>query len=181
MSAGILWLVYDKSNFYCCMPFVQDSIKNAEMISAPIGSSLVIVKPHIIRNGKLGELLDAILSSGNFEISALFSFYFTIVQAEELFDAYRGIFDNYSKFIENISSGPVVALAITGRPGYDSVSDFREFAGPVNPQIAKVLRPNTLRARFGETLLDNALHCTDLPDDGDMECRYIFNVLARLK
>ncbi len=151
------------------------------MISPPPGSTLALIKPHILRNGKLGDVIEAILASGNFEITAMFSLHFSLTYAEELFDVYRGVFDNYSKFIENICSGPVVALAISGRPGYDSVTDFRDLCGPVNPQIAKVLRPNTLRARFGESQFDNVLHCTDLPEDGDMECRYIFNVLARLK
>jgi nucleoside-diphosphate kinase len=156
-------------------------MRNADIVSPPPNSTLALIKPHILRTGRLGNVLEAILADGNFEISSLFCFHFTLVQAEELFDAYRGIFDDYSKFIENLCSGPVVAVGISGREGYDTVSDFRDFAGPVNPQIAKVLRPDSLRAQFGDSYLDNALHCTDLPEDGDMECRYIFNVLARLK
>lgn len=144
--------------------------------------TLALIKPHILKSGRVGELLEAIAHEREFTISALFSFHFTIVMAEELFDAYRGIVDDYSKFIENICSGQVLAVAVSGRyEGEDIVSAFRELTGPNNPQIAKALRPQSLRARFGVTAMDNALHCTDLPEDGEMECRYIFETLARIK
>lgn len=35
--------------------------------------------------------------------------------------------------------------------------------------MARELRPNSLRARFGEDTVRNALHCSDLPDDGPLE------------
>ncbi|RYH09540.1 hypothetical protein EON65_40090 [archaeon] len=52
--------------------------------------------------------------------------------------------------------------------------------GPLNPALGKVLRPESLRARFGENALHNAVHVTDLPDDGLMECRYFFEMIANL-
>jgi nucleoside diphosphate kinase len=36
-------------------------------------------------------------------------------------------------------------------------------------ELARKLRPNTLRARFGKTKVQNAVHCTDLPEDGLLE------------
>jgi nucleoside-diphosphate kinase len=36
------------------------------------------------------------------------------------------------------------------------------------------------RARFGESIVKNAVHCTDLPEDGEMECRYFFETLSSL-
>jgi nucleoside diphosphate kinase len=36
-------------------------------------------------------------------------------------------------------------------------------------ELARKLRPNTLRARFGKTKIQNAVHCTDLPEDGLLE------------
>ena len=36
-------------------------------------------------------------------------------------------------------------------------------------EIARHLRPKTLRARFGIDKIKNAVHCTDLPDDGPLE------------
>jgi len=57
------------------------------------------------------------------------------------------------------------------------VSKFREFVGPNDPEIAKHLRSDTLRAKFGIDKVKNVAHCTDLPEDGVLECEYFFNIL----
>ncbi len=105
--------------------------------------------------------------------------------AEEFFEVYRGVVHDYAFMIESMSSGPVLAIAVTAKRdsvdySWDLVSSFREYTGPTNPELAKILRPNSLRALFGENSLHNAVHCTDLPDDGEMECKYFFETLANL-
>lgn len=39
-------------------------------------------------------------------------------------------------------------------------------------EIARHLRSQTLRARFGIDKIKNAVHCTDLPDDALLEVSY---------
>jgi nucleoside-diphosphate kinase len=56
------------------------------------------------------------------------------------------------------------------------VETFRALSGPMDPEIAKSLRPNTLRARFGVDRVRNAVHCTDLPEDGVLESQYFFQI-----
>jgi len=56
---------------------------------------------------------------------------------------------------------------------------FRDVCGPHDPEIAKTLRPNTLRARYGIDRIRNAIHCTDLPEDGVLEVEYFFNILQQ--
>lgn len=41
-----------------------------------------------------------------------------------------------------------------------------------------MLKPNTLRARFGRNKIQNAIHCTDLNEDGLLEV--IFNSILQL-
>lgn len=41
----------------------------------------------------------------------------------------------------------------------------------ISQEIARHLRPETLRAIFGKTKMQNAVHCTDLPEDGLLEVR----------
>ena len=83
--------------------------------------------------------------------------------------------------LEHICSGPVIALAIS-KPGSPprAVQDFREFCGPLEPSLAKLLRPRSLRALFGKDTVRNAVHCTDLPEDGEMESKYFFETIANL-
>ena len=50
-------------------------------------------------------------------------------------------------------------------------------AGPWDVEMAKELRPDSLRARFGEDRIRNAVHCTDLPEDAQLECEYCFQLL----
>ena len=33
------------------------------------------------------------------------------------------------------------------------------------------------RAKFGQDRVRNAIHCTDLAEDGVVECEYFFNIL----
>lgn len=47
----------------------------------------------------------------------------------------------------------------------------------MDPEIAKNLRPNTIRARFGIDRVRNAIHCTDLPEDGALEIEYFFSIM----
>ncbi len=158
--------------------------------------SLCLIKPHIIREGKAGEVIQTIFDN-DFQISGLLSIHLTIEMAEELFNSYRGIIADYSLMLETITSGPSLAVAVTSRSStanpragsfYDSkfddsedvVTKFRDVAGPYNPQLAKILRPKSIRALFGMNELTNAVHCTDLPEDGEMECRFFFQTLANL-
>lgn len=57
----------------------------------------------------------------------------------------------------------------------NKVKSFRELCGPHDPEIARNLRPNTIRARFGVDRVKNAVHCTDLPEDGILEVILVIN------
>uniref|UniRef100_A0A7S3GT03 DM10 domain-containing protein n=1 Tax=Spumella elongata TaxID=89044 RepID=A0A7S3GT03_9STRA len=146
--------------------------------------TLCLVKPHIMKSQTTGELLNAVTASGDFQIKAVFSIHMTLSMGEELFEVYRGLYHNYSAMLEHMCSTPVLAVLVTGTGSNadyeDIVSSFREFVGPGDPALAKVLRPESLRARFGESVVKNSVHCTDLPEDGEMECRYFFETLSSL-
>jgi len=52
------------------------------------------------------------------------------------------------------------------------IESFRKLCGPMDPEIAKNLRPTTIRAKFGVDRARNAVHCTDLEEDGVVEVVY---------
>lgn len=49
------------------------------------------------------------------------------------------------------------------------MNTFRAICGPHDPEIARTIRPGTIRAKFGIDRVKNAVHCTDLPEDGVLE------------
>ena len=56
------------------------------------------------------------------------------------------------------------------------VDELRDVVGPRDPEVAKALRPESLRALFGVDKQRNAAHCTDLADDGSLEVEFFFHL-----
>ncbi|KAJ6644659.1 Nucleoside diphosphate kinase 7, partial [Pseudolycoriella hygida] len=70
------------------------------------------------------------------------------------------------KMVQELVSGPSVGMEITSCDSQIEVlREFRNLCGPSDPEIAKQIRPKTIRAKFGTNHIQNAIHCTDLPDD----------------
>lgn len=132
-----------------------------------------IVKPHSMKRKQLGEILDIIISQG-YEVSALKSMFFEKIQAEEFLEVYKGVVPEFQDQVVQLCSGMCVAMEIRAQ---DAVTTFRETAGPWDAEMAKELRPDTIRGRFGENRVRSAVHCTDLADDGVSECEYCFKLL----
>ena len=136
-------------------------------------STAVVIKPHALAAGLAGKIIDAFLDEGFF-VSAIESLAIDKIAAEEFFEVYKGVAPEYAGMIDTITAGPVIALEICGA---DAVEKVRAFVGPFDPEIARHIRPRTLRARFGVDKLRNAVHATDLPEDGVLEAEYLFQIL----
>ena len=139
-------------------------------------STLAIIKPHAVLAGITGDIIKAI-TSANFKILAVSLFNMEKVNAEEFYEVYKGVVAEYSSMVTELCSGPCVAMEI-GSESEDVHREFRTFVGPVDPEIARHLRPQTLRALYGKDKIKNALHCTDLPDDCSLEVEYFFSILS---
>ncbi|XP_024921368.1 nucleoside diphosphate kinase homolog 7 isoform X3 [Cynoglossus semilaevis] len=132
-----------------------------------------IIKPHAMSEGLAGKILNSISKAG-FEITALQMFHVERANAEEFLEVYKGVVTEYSCMVSELCSGPCMVLEIHGN---DVPKRFREFCGPADPEIARHLYPTTLRALYGKTKVRNAVHCTDLPEDGVLEVKYFFTIL----
>ena len=137
-------------------------------------STLCIIKPHAILSGKSGEIISAI-KDGGFDITALGLYYVEKANGEEFYEVYKGVVAEYSGMVQELCSGPCIAMEIKGKEVHSS---FRGFAGPSDPEIARHLRPHSLRAKFGKDKIQNGVHCTDLPDDCTLEVEYFFKILS---
>ncbi|XP_027536903.1 nucleoside diphosphate kinase 7 isoform X1 [Neopelma chrysocephalum] len=132
-----------------------------------------IIKPHAVNEGLTGKIIKAILKGG-FQISALQMFNMERPNAEEFYEIYKGVVPEYLEMVSELCSGPCIAMEITPS---EPPKVFRDFCGPSDPELARHLRPGTLRAVFGKDKIQNAVHCTDLPEDGLLEVQYFFKIL----
>jgi nucleoside-diphosphate kinase len=121
----------------------------------------------------LGAIINDVLDAG-FEISALQMVWFDPGVAEKFYEVYKFL-PECQRMIESLSSGPSVAIEVRQD---NAVEKFRVLCGPYNPEIAKKLEPQSLRAKYGIDRVQNAVHCTDLDEDGPLETNFVFNTLV---
>jgi len=133
--------------------------------------SLLFVRPHAMQHA--GEIVNTILNA-NFEISAMQQFSVDAVNSLSFLEVYRGVLPEFNDIATEMSSGPLLAMEIRQK---DCVAALREIVGPHDPEIAKHLRPDTIRAKYGQDRVKNAIHCTDLPEDGMLESEFFFRIL----
>ena len=145
-------------------------------------ATLCLIKPHILRAKMLPDVLTSIIAQG-YQIKGLCTVHLTNTVAEEIFDVYREIYPSFTAMINHMISAPCLAVYVysdNADADFNLVEEFRAFCGPLSPELATTLRPGTLRATYGNSYIENAVHVTDLAEDGHMECKYFFETLAGL-
>uniref|UniRef100_A0A224XRR5 Putative nucleoside diphosphate kinase-containing protein n=1 Tax=Panstrongylus lignarius TaxID=156445 RepID=A0A224XRR5_9HEMI len=156
----------------------EQTLKNPETQTVLLqDSTCCVVKPHAVKEGKLGDILSEIEKKG-FKITAMQMFHMNAANTEEFYEIYKGVLAEYTDMVQELTSGTCVAMEITGPYGKDTPLHFRAFVGPSDPDIARKLRPDTLRAHFGKDKVHNAVHASDLPTDGILEVEYFFKVIV---
>lgn len=134
------------------------------------GTSLALVKPHAVLAGAAGPILDVLLRS--FSVTGVALLSLDRPGAAALLEVYKGVSACFELSVEALAAGPSLALELAG--GDDVVQRLREAAGPADPELGRILRPASLRARFGVDTPRNALHVTDLEEDARLEVGRIF-------
>ncbi|XP_046383414.1 nucleoside diphosphate kinase 7 isoform X2 [Ischnura elegans] len=142
-------------------------------------STCCVILPHVVEEGHLGRIISEFQNS-SFEISAMRMFYLNKTDVQEFYEVYEGVIPEHNGMVGQLMSGPSVALEIkhpSCKSQEEIVSKFRLLVGPSDPEIARELRPQSIRAKYGATKVKNAVHCTDLPEDGSLEVEYFFKIL----
>jgi len=62
--------------------------------------------------------------------------------------------------------------------GVDAISKVRTLIGPTNVMKAKEEAPNSIRAKYGDPLVDsaNAIHASDSPETALLEIKRFYNI-----
>lgn len=132
-----------------------------------------VIKPHAVAEGRAGQIINAILTAG-FQVTAIGTFSLDKVNAEEFLEVYKGVVHEYPKMVEELMSGACIVLEVRAQ---NAQAVFRDFCGPSDSEIARHIRPRTLRALYGKDKIKNAVHCTDLAEDATLEVEYFFRIL----
>ena len=138
------------------------------------GAGTAARSPHRPRASEHAHAL--IAQASGLAITTAQTFNLNQANAAEFYEVYKGVIPEYMKKIVELTSGPCVAIEVCGE---GVVGRLRDVAGPHDPDIGRVVRPSTVRAQFGLDKVKNAVHVTDLEEDGQLEVEYFFNLLAR--
>ena len=137
-------------------------------------TTLCVIKPHIVKDGLAGQVIQMITKAG-FIITGAVMTGLDVNAASEFYECYRGVVDHYIDITTEAASGPCIALELTMRGG-DPVYPFRELCGPWDLNVARMIRPESIRAKFGKNNVQIAVHCTDIPELASYEVRYFLEL-----
>ena len=62
--------------------------------------------------------------------------------AKEFLEIYEGVLPEFVPMVEQMTTGPCIVMEVRQE---NAVQSFRDLCGPMDPEIAKNLRPNTIR------------------------------------
>jgi nucleoside-diphosphate kinase len=128
--------------------------------------TLLMVKPDTVASGHVGEIL-ALVERNKFAIRRLTLTKFSKERAERFYEMHRSR-PFFGELVAYITSGPVVAVEVEGD---QAVPRIRELIGATNPADA---RPGTVRAMYGKSLQNNAVHGSDSPESAEKELEIAF-------
>lgn len=121
----------------------------------PLERTLAIVKPDVVQNGYLNDILELIKVNG-FAIVASEMLHLSPERAEQLCSEEKQS-ASFASTVRYMSSGPCMALVLS-KPG--AVSAWRKLVGPADVANAVASKPLSLRARFGTDTVVNGFHCS---------------------
>lgn len=133
----------------------------------PVEQTVAVIKPGIYDNK------DAIVSKikeAGFKVSLSKETHLTKEMAEQLYGEHKGK-EFFESLTDTMSSGPSVFMVLTRE---DAISGWRALMGPVDPELAKQQDLNSLRALFGSSVLENAVHGSSNKERAEKELEAFF-------
>merc|ERR1711881_825878 len=90
--------------------------------------------------------------------------------AGEIYKSKEGA-EFYDSLITHMTSGPTLMMVLSAE---NAVEKLRELAGPTDPEAAKAEAPESLRAMFGGSILENAIHSPSNPESAQEKIQVVF-------
>ncbi|KAK2493626.1 hypothetical protein MC885_012520 [Smutsia gigantea] len=103
---------------------------------------------------ELGKEILRLIKENGFDITQMKEMLLTEEHADKIYPRIKGR-DFYKNILEMLSEGPSMVMILTK---WNAVSEWRRLMGPTDPDEAKLLSPDSIRAQFGRSVLKNAVH-----------------------
>ena len=129
-------------------------------------TTLAILKPDSVAAGNAGNIL-AHLEREGFKIRGVKMLRLSEAQARAFYEVHKER-PFYGALVEFMTGGPVVPVALERK---DAVARLREVMGATD--VAKA-EPGTLRALYGTSIQENAIHGSDSPENAAIELAFFF-------
>jgi nucleoside-diphosphate kinase len=125
-----------------------------------------MIKPTAVKEHHIGGIIDMI-EKANLSIGALKMQKISKEQAEAFYAEHQGK-PFFAELVQMMSSGPVVLMVVEGD---SAITKLREVVGSTDPKKAA---PGTIRATFGKSVGENAIHASDSPQSATREIAFFF-------
>ena len=129
--------------------------------------TFTIIKPDSVRKGKFGKIISRLEAEG-FRILGLKKVSLGRKQAEGFYAVHRER-PFFPSLVEYMTSGPVYVAALERD---NAVPHLRQVMGATDPKKAE---KGTVRADFGESIEQNAIHGSDSDENANIEIRFFFS------
>ena len=129
-------------------------------------TTLAIIKPDAYSAGHAGKIL-AHLEGEGFKIRGLRVVHLSETQAGAFYAVHRER-PFYASLVRFMTGGPVVPVALERD---DAVAHLRRVMGATD--VAKA-EPGTIRALYGTSIEQNAIHGSDSPENAAIELGFFF-------
>ena len=133
-------------------------------------TAFLMIKPCAVSDGHIGDIVAALERAGH-AIVGIASRRLTAAEAGLLYDVHEGK-SFFGPLVDFITSGMTVGLLLRG-PG---IPALRELIGATDPAEAA---PRTIRALYGRSLRENAVHASDSTERIEHEARFYFEDCPR--
>jgi nucleoside-diphosphate kinase len=76
--------------------------------------SVCVIKPHVLHEKKAGAVLHDLFSASSFVVAAIKSIHLSKTNAGEFLQVYDGVIPSFSRHVDELASGPCLAVAVAG-------------------------------------------------------------------
>jgi nucleoside-diphosphate kinase len=129
--------------------------------------TLTIIKPDSVRKRNFGKILSRLEAEG-FSVLGIKKMVLSQKQAEGFYAVHRER-PFFRDLVKYMMSGPVYVAALERN---DAVPALRKLMGATDPKKAD---KGTIRAEFGESIEQNAIHGSDSDENAKIEIGFFFS------